>query len=119
NIANKTTPVVFNSPNELHGVCQQTFGNNWNFAAPRTLAERNALSAVLTAEAVASAWVNARDSQVEGYWMLNHGLFNWAAGQPDFNTGICATIRQTDGKWISAACDSEDRKSTRLNSSHV
>lgn len=107
NIANKTTPVVFNSPNELHGVCQQTFGNNWNFAAPRTLAERNALSAVLTAEAVASAWVNARDSQVEGYWMLNHGLFNWAAGQPDFNTGICATIRQSDGKWISADCDSE------------
>ena len=74
---------------------------------PRTLAERNALSAVLTAEAVASAWVNARDSQVEGYWMLNHGLFNWAAGQPDFNTGICATIRQSDGKWISADCDSE------------
>lgn len=109
NIANKTTTtlVAFNSPNELHGVCQQAFGNNWNFAAPRTLAERNALSAVLSSESVASAWVNARDSQVEGYWMLNHGLFNWAASQPDFNTGICATIRQTDGKWISADCDSE------------
>src|SRR5690606_28479180 len=47
NTANTTTPVVCNSPNELHGVCQQTFGNNWNIAAPLTLAERNALSAVL------------------------------------------------------------------------
>src|SRR5690606_8180022 len=106
-IAAVADPVAFSSVNDLHTVCQQSLGQDWHFAAPRSLAERNALSTLMTGDAISAAWINAHDRQVEGYWMLNHGLFNWAAGQPDFNTGICATIRQADGKWISAACDSE------------
>lgn len=101
-----TTARAFTSVDEMNEACRSASGGTYQFAAPRTSAEQNDLNSALAAAAVSSAWINASDSALEGYWMLNHNLFNWASAQPDFNSGLCTTVRQSDGKWLSADCDS-------------
>lgn len=97
---------AFTSVDQLTAVCQQEFGAGYQFAAPRTSVDQAALNTALTNAALGSAWINASDSAVEGYWMMNHGLFNWASSQPDVAAGICVTARQSDGQWLSADCES-------------
>jgi len=91
---------VFSSVDDLNQICEQSFGAGYQFAAPRTSAEQTALNNVLSG----SAFINASDRSVEGYWMLNHGIFNWASGNPDDAQGKCVTVRQSDGRWISTDC---------------
>ena len=100
------SPVAFTSIEKLTQVCQQSFGVFYQFAAPRTSSDNTALRSSLSSAGISSAWINARDNSIEGYWMLNHGLFDWAAGEPDVNRGLCAVARQSDGRWLAADCDS-------------
>ncbi|PHS65915.1 MAG: hypothetical protein COB09_00095 [Thalassobium sp.] len=101
-----SSSIAFTSIEKLTQACQQSFGVLYQFAAPRTSSDNTALSNALSSAGVSAAWINARDNSIEGYWMLNHGLFDWAAGEPDVNRGLCAVARQSDGRWLSADCDS-------------
>jgi hypothetical protein len=103
------SPVAFTSIEKLTQVCQQSFGVFYQFAAPRTSSDNTALSNALSSAGISSAWINARDNGIEGYWMLNHGLFDWAAGQPDASAGICTQIQKSDGKWITVDCDNRGK----------
>lgn len=98
------TVQAFSSANDLSKACRESFGNSYQFAAPRALAEQNALNSALSTAGISSAWINASDSELEGYWKINQGLYNWASGQPDATAGICVTSRQSDGKWVSTDC---------------
>ena len=92
---------AFTRVDDLNQVCEQEFGAGYQFAAPRTAGEQSALNNVLAGPVL----VNATDRMVEGYWMLNHGIFNWAPGYPASAQGNCVTVRQSDGRWISTDCD--------------
>ncbi|WP_430459642.1 lectin-like protein [Thalassolituus sp. LLYu03] len=113
------SPVAFTSVDELNAICRNATSGASQFAAPRTSAEQSALNSAISGAGLSSVWINATDMDLEGYWKLNHGLFNWASGQPSSAVGICSTVRQSDGKWISADCDSRAKILCSNNSTWV
>ncbi|MBS52199.1 MAG: hypothetical protein CMI03_05555 [Oceanospirillaceae bacterium] len=92
----------FTNIDRFHQICQQAFGINYQFSAPRTAEEQSALNNVLST----SAFINASDQKVEGFWMLNQRIFSWATGFPDTTQGLCVVARQSDGQWLNVDCAS-------------
>lgn len=95
------------NPSELHEICRTQIGEQWMFAAPRSLSENNAVvTAMNTAGVTTNTWINAQGNQVGNTWQANLDLVNWAPGEPNLSNGQCVVARASDGKWQMADCDS-------------
>src|SRR5690554_3867507 len=94
----------------MHEICRTQVsdpGQQWMFAAPRSLAENEAVVELLsTAGITGLAWINALGNRTGQTWQTNLDLTNWAAGEPNVSNGQCAVARSSDGKWKMADCDS-------------
>lgn len=101
------------STEEMHEICRTQVsepGQQWMFAAPRSLAENTAVVAALAAaNTTGPAWINAIGNRTGETWQTNLDLTNWAVGEPNFSNGQCAVARASDGKWQMADCDSRAR----------
>lgn len=100
-----TNAAPYTTTLEMQRLCAG-LGKDFEFAAPVTPADVAALNSV-RAPANDNVWINVNDQQFEGFWQINWGKENWAAGHPvNPEVNQCAQIRISDGKWISADCES-------------
>src|SRR5690606_33123825 len=80
------------------------------FAAPVTYAQRNALSAAISAAGVGDVFINAQDMTTENVWVINKGVNAvlapfWNTGEPNNSAGIehCAEAIN-NGLWNDLDC---------------
>ena len=97
------TTYAFDQDIEVYNqICETTFGSKYKFYAPERLSQRSALQ---TAAASGTLWINATDRDSEGSWKINRELNNWADGEPAGNNTLRCVMASLDSTlWTAADC---------------